>query len=104
MLAEVVDAAKHVLRAERGSVWLYDAATDEMVMRVATGIAPVRVPAASGFVGACARERRIINVPDCYADERFNPESTAHPAIAPAACSRCPWSITATLSWAPCRS
>ena len=74
MLAEVVEAAKHVLHAERGSVWLYDAATDEMVLRIATGIAPVRVPAGVGFLGACARERRILNVPDCYADERFNPE------------------------------
>ena len=74
MLAEVVEAAKNVLRAERGSVWLYDAATDEMVLRIATGIAPVRVPAGAGLIGACAREGRILNVPDCYADERFNPE------------------------------
>jgi sigma-B regulation protein RsbU (phosphoserine phosphatase) len=74
MLAEVVDAAKQVLEADRGSVWLYDAATDELVLEIATGIAPVRVPAGAGIAGACARERRIINVPDCYADERFNPE------------------------------
>jgi phosphoserine phosphatase len=74
MLAEVVDAAKQVLAADRGSVWLYDAATDELVLEIATGIAPVRVPANAGIAGACARDRRIINVPDCYADERFNPE------------------------------
>jgi phosphoserine phosphatase len=74
MLREVVDAAKQVLRAERGSVWLYDAQADEMVMQVATDIAPVRIPASAGFVGACTRERRIINVPDCYADPRFNAE------------------------------
>ena len=73
MLGEVVAAAKQVLRAERGSVWLYDAATNELVLEVATGIRPVRVPSGSGLVGACARERRIINVPDCYADARFDP-------------------------------
>ena len=39
MLGEVVSAAKQVLDAERGSVWLYDAATDELVLEVATGIA-----------------------------------------------------------------
>ncbi len=72
MLAEVVNAAKQVLHADRGSVWLYDPATDELVLEIATGIEPVRVPAAAGIVGACARERQIINVPDCYADERFN--------------------------------
>ena len=72
MLNAVVAAAKQVLKAERGSVWLYDATADEMIMEVATGIAPVRIAGSAGFVGACARERRIINVPDCYADPRFN--------------------------------
>ncbi len=74
MLAEVVSAAKQVLKADRGSVWLFDAAEDELVLEIATGIAPVRVPASAGLAGACARTRRIINVPDCYADERFNRE------------------------------
>ncbi len=74
MLTEVVNAAKQVLHADRGSVWLYDAAADELVLEIATGIAPVRVPANAGIVGACARDRGIINVADCYADARFNPE------------------------------
>ena len=73
MLAEVVSAAKQVLNADRGSVWLYDPAADELVLEVATGIRPVRVPAGAGLVGACARDRQIINVPDCYADPRFDP-------------------------------
>ena len=72
MLAEVVNAAKQVLHADRGSVWLYDPAANELVLEIATGIAPVRVPAAAGIVGACAHDRKIINVPDCYADARFN--------------------------------
>ena len=74
MLCEVVSAAKQVLKADRGSVWLYDAAADQLVLEMATGIMPVRVPASTGLAGACARTRRIINVPDCYADERFNPD------------------------------
>ena len=74
MLSEVVNAAKQVLRADRGSVWLYEPAVDQLVLEIATGIAPVRVPTSVGLAGACARNRRIINVPDCYADERFNPE------------------------------
>jgi len=74
MLSEVVSAAKQVLRADRGTVWLYDAAADELVIEIATGFAPVRIPTSVGLAGACARDRRIINVPDCYADQRFNPE------------------------------
>ena len=73
MLAEVASAAKLVLEAERASVWLYEPETDELVLRVATGIEPVRVAAGAGLVGTCARNRRIINVPDCYADARFDP-------------------------------
>lgn len=73
MLGEVVAAAKQVLGAERGSVWLYDEPNAELVLEVATGIQPVRVPWQSGLVGACARSRQIINVPDCYADARFDP-------------------------------
>jgi sigma-B regulation protein RsbU (phosphoserine phosphatase) len=74
MLAEVVNAAKQVLNADRGTVWLYDPEADELVLRVATGIDPVRVPADTGLVGSCARNRQIINVADCYADPRFNPD------------------------------
>jgi phosphoserine phosphatase len=73
MLGEVVAAARKVLSADRGSVWLHDPATDELVLEVATGIAPVRVPSGAGLVGACARDRRLINVRDCYADPRFDP-------------------------------
>jgi phosphoserine phosphatase len=73
MLGAVVDAAKQVLKADRGSVWLHEPSTDELVLLIATGIAPVRVRSGAGLVGACARERQVINVPDCYADARFDP-------------------------------
>ena len=73
MLVEVVDAATQVLGAERASVWLYEADSDELVLRVASDIAPVRMAAGAGIVGTCARTRKLINVPDCYADARFDP-------------------------------
>ena len=72
MLGAVVAAAKQVLNAERGSVWLHDPATGELVLEVATGLKPVRVPFGVGLVGACGRDRQMINVPDCYADPRFD--------------------------------
>ena len=101
MLSEVVNAAKQVLHADRGSVWLYDPAAEELVLEIATGIAPVRVPATAGIVGACALNRRIINVPDCYADARFNPEVDRASGYR----TRCmltlpPRSTTRTCSWA----
>ena len=73
MLHAVTDAACRVLQAERASVWLHDAATDELVLSVSRDLGEVRVPLGAGLVGACARSRQPILVPDCYADPRFDP-------------------------------
>jgi len=73
MLAEVVDASREVLDADRGTVFLYDQATDELVVRVGTELDHIRIPANKGIVGESAQSRQLINVPDCYADDRFNP-------------------------------
>lgn len=72
MLSEVVDASRDVLNADRGTVFLYDGATDELVVRVGTGLESIRIPADKGIVGESAQTRKLINVPDCYADDRFN--------------------------------
>jgi phosphoserine phosphatase len=72
MLTEVVNAARNVLDADRGTVFLYDEASDELVVRVATELGHIRIPANKGIVGECAQTRKLINVPDCYADDRFN--------------------------------
>jgi sigma-B regulation protein RsbU (phosphoserine phosphatase) len=73
MLRAVAAAACRLLRAERASVWLYDAPADELVLEVSRDLPPVRHPLHLGLSGACARERRLLNVPDCYADARFDP-------------------------------
>jgi sigma-B regulation protein RsbU (phosphoserine phosphatase) len=72
MLYQVVDAAKELLEAEGGTVWRYLAATHELESRVARGMDPVRISAERGIVGECLRTRSAINVPDCYADARFD--------------------------------
>ena len=73
MLREVTSAARQVLDAERSSVWLFDADAFELVLKVSSDIHDVRVALGVGLVGACARDRQVINVPDCYADPRFDP-------------------------------
>jgi sigma-B regulation protein RsbU (phosphoserine phosphatase) len=74
LLAKVVDAALSILDAERGTVFLYDAQTDVLISRVATGSGELRIPANRGFAGECVRTRQIVSVPDAYADPRFNPD------------------------------
>jgi len=72
MLTEVVDVSRNILDADRGTVFLYDELTDELVVRVATELGTIRIPANKGIVGESAQTRKLINVPDCYADDRFN--------------------------------
>lgn len=72
MLAEVAAAARQVLHAERASVWLLDAAAQELFIEVSSDLQQLRVPLGAGLVGACAATRSPVSVPDCYADARFN--------------------------------
>jgi phosphoserine phosphatase len=73
LLTQVIDAARSVLRADRGTVYIYAPDTDELVVSVATELEAIRFPATQGIAGECAQTRQLINVPDCYADPRFNP-------------------------------
>ncbi len=72
MLGEVSAAARRVLHAERSSVWLYDPVQNELVLQFGTDLQHVRIPASRGLLGACIHDRKPINVPDCYADPRFD--------------------------------
>lgn len=72
LLSAVVDAGREVLRAERGSVFLYDQKPHELYMITGTGLEALRFCADQGLAGQCANSRNVLNIPDCYADARFN--------------------------------
>ncbi|UCF37709.1 MAG: SpoIIE family protein phosphatase [Acidobacteriota bacterium] len=74
MLQLVIEAALETLQAERGTVFLFDPKTDELYSKVATGTQEIRFPSKQGIAGETAQTRSLINVPDCYADPRFNQE------------------------------
>ncbi|MBN1344235.1 MAG: SpoIIE family protein phosphatase [Phycisphaerae bacterium] len=72
MLSRIQEAARSVMEADRASVFLYDAATDDLYSYVATGVNEIRFSATRGLAGAAVQARHAVNVPDAYADERFN--------------------------------
>ncbi len=74
MLEEVLEAGKAALNVDKVHVWLHDPDTLELVLRMPAEAERIRVPVDRGILGECARTREIINVPDCYADPRFNRE------------------------------
>ncbi len=74
LLPAIERAARQVLRCERASVFLYDPKQDHLVSRIATGVEEIRFPADRGIAGHVVKTGRTLNVPDAYADSRFNPE------------------------------
>jgi sigma-B regulation protein RsbU (phosphoserine phosphatase) len=74
LLRIIEKAALAVLECERATVFLYDHEKHELYSRMATGVDEIRFSADKGIAGEVVRTGEIINVPDAYADPRFNPE------------------------------
>jgi adenylate cyclase len=76
LLVKIMAAATSLLDADRGTLFLYDAARNELFSRVADGISDpeIRFPANAGIAGECFSTGKVINIPDAYSDSRFNPE------------------------------
>lgn len=91
VLSVIIDAMRDLLDAERATVFEFDAPTSELFTTVAHGVSSatnngdsfgaqgslttgIRIPITRGIAGECARHRATINVPDAYADPRFNRE------------------------------
>ena len=74
LLRKIIGIATDLLDAERSTLFLHDAATDELWSRVAEGLAEreIRIPAQLGIAGQVFTTRRAVNIPDAYADSRFN--------------------------------
>ncbi len=65
-----------LLAAERCTIFIYDRFSNTLWSRVATGaeVKVIRIPSGAGLAGECFTTGQIINIPDAYADPRFNRE------------------------------
>lgn len=72
LLEKVERAARGVLECERATVFLFDREKNELYSRMATGVDAIRFSADRGIAGEVIRTGEVINVPDAYADARFN--------------------------------
>jgi phosphoserine phosphatase len=74
VLAEIGEAARSVLRAERATVWLYEPDQGVLVLTGGpAGSAPLRAQLSQGVLGLTARSRQIVNVPDVRREPIFDP-------------------------------
>ena len=76
LLGKILDVAKTLTKAERGTLFLVDEKTDEIWSLIAQGMEQqeIRLPRGRGIAGHVALTGDIVNIPDAYADDRFNPE------------------------------
>ena len=76
LLATIISKTAQVLDAERATLFLYDPARDELWSKTADQleIKEIRLPVGQGIAGDVARTRKVENIPDAYADPRFNRE------------------------------
>lgn len=77
-LSGIAELTSRMFSAERSSIFLYDASTNEIVSRVAEGLDEsyeIRFPATKGLVGHVALTGEVLNIADAYEDPRFNPDS-----------------------------
>lgn len=76
LLGVIVGKATEVMEAERSSIFIHDEASETLSIRVSEDLAQgqIRIPVGVGIAGHVARTREPLNVPDAYADPRFNPK------------------------------
>jgi sigma-B regulation protein RsbU (phosphoserine phosphatase) len=74
VLAEIGEAARKVLRAERATVWLYEPEHAQLVLTGAPDTAATRANLSQGILGLTARSRQVVNVPDVKRDPLFDPD------------------------------
>jgi sigma-B regulation protein RsbU (phosphoserine phosphatase) len=76
LLGKILDVVKNLTKAERGTLFLVDEKTDEIWSMIAQGMEKqeIRLPRGRGISGHVALTGEIVNIPDAYADNRFDRE------------------------------
>lgn len=76
LIQRVIQTASQVMNADRASLFLLDRAAGELWSKVAQGeeSREIRFPVGQGITGWAVMHDAVVNIPDAYTDERFNPE------------------------------
>ncbi|AEI64898.1 GAF and HD-GYP domain-containing protein [Corallococcus macrosporus] len=73
LLPLILFEATKVVEADRCSLFILDRERNELWSKVAQGSkSEIRLPVGSGVAGQVAQTGAVINIPDAYADARFN--------------------------------
>lgn len=76
LLTIILETALGGVNADRGTVYLLDDLKGELWSKVLKGsdVVEIRLPLGVGIAGHVGKTGEVVNIPDAYADPRFNPE------------------------------
>jgi adenylate cyclase len=74
LIQRIMSAASDLLDAERATLFVYDRKTDQLWSRYAAGLdsGEIRIPSHAGIAGTVFTTGVTENIPDVYADPRFD--------------------------------
>lgn len=72
LLLTITMHANKIVSAQRSTVFLVDEPNQQLWSVSTDTGAEIRIPKAAGIAGECAMTGSLINIPDAYADKRFN--------------------------------
>ena len=74
LLEKIMEAVIMILNCDRATIFLHDDKRNELWSQVALGLAnqEIRIPANRGIAGEVFVTGKTVNIPDAYADSRFN--------------------------------
>ena len=74
LINRIMSATCELLDAERSTLFVYDAKTDELWSSFATDLGDnaIRIPSSAGIAGTVFTTGKTENIPDAYADSRFD--------------------------------
>jgi HD-GYP domain-containing protein (c-di-GMP phosphodiesterase class II) len=75
VLVLMANMGREMVVSDRCTVWLIDAAREELFTVVAHGVGEIRIPYGSGLVGAAICSGEPIFIDDAYADGRHNADN-----------------------------
>jgi GAF domain-containing protein len=74
LLLTITMHANKIVSAQRSTVFLVDDAHQQLWSVSTDTGQEIRIPKRAGIAGQCCCEGKLINIPDAYADSRFNQE------------------------------
>jgi len=73
LIMTIIEKTREILDADRCALFIMDHINDELWSQLHDGTI-IKAKSTEGIVGWCAQNEQVLNIPDAYADARFNPE------------------------------